>query len=112
MASATATGSVSFPADASFSGATLYVRLNNVSMMDAPATTAGEVVFHNVSSDDTINFSIKTDDYNEQARYAVSAHASMDGSDDISKGDYITKQTYSVFTDGPSGNVEITVESV
>lgn len=85
-------GQIHLPAHThNFSGATVYVRLENIGMMDAPATIAEQVVLRNFSySGNSIPFSIKT----ESSGANVRVHISMDGSDEFEKGDYITKQSY------------------
>jgi uncharacterized lipoprotein YbaY len=78
-----------------FSGATIYVRLQDVSRADAPSKTIAEQVIRDVSSSKAaLKFSIRGKIENEQASYIVSVHVDVDGDKEISVGDYITMESY------------------
>ena len=99
-----------------FEGATVYVRLEDTALMDAPSRVLTEETLKDVSYngagsiDFTLDGELPTD--KTGMSYTVSAHVSMDGSKDIAKGDYITKQAYPVLRKQYPDNVTITVEKV
>lgn len=114
MASETlVTGEIT-PADGShFEDATVYVRLENVSMMDAPAAVLSEQILHNVDfSGKSIPFElVGAPPDNPNGRYNVRVHISMTGSNEFSKGDYITKRSYPVES-GKARNLQVKVERI
>ncbi len=97
-------------------GATVYVRLEDTALMDAPSRVLTEETIENVSYagagsiDFTLDGELPTD--KTGMSYTVSAHVSMDGTKDITKGDYITKQAYPVLRKKYPDEVTITVEKV
>jgi uncharacterized lipoprotein YbaY len=117
MAKPLVTGEVVFDENTNpFSGATITVRLEDVGMMDGPATVVAEQVIRNVSYDGngkkSVSFTLQGSLPNDNSSYSVSSHVSMDGSDDIQKGDYITKQSYPVLTHGNPNRVSVHVKKV
>lgn len=110
---ATVTGQVQIPADAAFSGATLYVRLENVSLLDGAATVVTQHVAQAVASDDApFDFTLDAGDIDEKESYNVRAHISMDGSEDFTQGDYISMQSYGVLTRGKPDTVTVEVSKI
>jgi uncharacterized lipoprotein YbaY len=99
-----------------FDGATVYVRLEDTALMDAPSRMLTEHVIEDVSYggagsiDFTLDGELPTD--KTGMSYTVSAHVSMDGTKDIAKDDYITKQAYPVLRKKYPDDVTITVEKV
>lgn len=92
------TGKITFDDGVSFNDATVYIRLENVSMMDAPAGVIAEQVIKNTTYDgNPIPFellgNVSADD---RERFNVRVHVSMDGSSEFQKGDFITKRSYTV----------------
>lgn len=107
------TGEITFQGETStFSGAVLRVRLENTGMMDAPAEIVSEQVTENVSSGDPLSFQLRGELPDERSQYNVRAHISMDGSADIQKGDYVSKQSYPVLTHGNPNHVQVQVSRV
>src|SRR5262245_42826717 len=106
-------GKIVFDGDVpAFSGATLRVRVEDVSRMDAPAGVPGEFV-KVISYDGTpIPFKVSGQSPDQSHRYNVRVHISIDGSDDIKKGDFITTQSYPVLTHGAPGNITVHVKKV
>lgn len=96
-----------------FSGATLIVRLEDVSLMDVAANLVTQQVMRDVAYDGTpIPFELHANSTNDNTRYRVSAHVSFDGSEEIAKGDFITMQNYGVLTHGNPNRVQVQVRRV
>ncbi len=108
------TGEIVLPAGTSFDGATVTVRLENVSMMDAPAQVVAEQVRRGVKYDSgTIPFTLRgTLGDDARARYSVSAHISLSGNGDMHKGDFISTQSYPVLTHGNPNRVRVEVRKI
>lgn len=80
-------------------GAVLTVRLVDVSRADASSITKAESVFRDValtSSTDAVAFELSSLDVRSPGRYAVEAHLDVDGSGDITPGDYLTMESFPV----------------
>ncbi|HEX2618655.1 MAG TPA: YbaY family lipoprotein [Phototrophicaceae bacterium] len=98
-----------------FSGATVYVRLEDTSLMDATAPVLAEQVLHRVSHAEgqPISFNLEGErPVNEQSRLNVSVHISLHNSGEIRPGDYITVQSYPVLTHGNPDHVQVQVRRV
>ena len=84
----------------SFSGATVYIRLEDVSIADAPAQIVAEKVVRNVSVNvDNLRplpFSLNSPVLDERAMYSLSAHVDVGNNGIITQGDYITTESYPV----------------
>lgn len=87
-----------------FSEATAYVRLEEVSRADAPSRVVAEQVTHHVSykpgQPGKLVFNLRGLVLDEHARYTVSAHLDVDGDGQISRGDYISMESFPVLTQG------------
>jgi uncharacterized lipoprotein YbaY len=103
-------------ASSSIPNATIYVRLVDVSLADAPSEVIAEEVLENVSIDSEhptpITFSIRASNLDEDASYSLSVHVDLSGSGDISVGDYITMQSYPVSSTGSTGYLHVQVRQV
>ena len=99
-----------------FSGATVYVRLEDVSREDAPAQIMAEQILRDVShtagSATQLQFAIEGTIPDERARYAVRVHVDIDGDGQISGGDYISMESYPVLTYGHPSRVTVRVQEV
>lgn len=99
-----------------FSGATAYVRLEEVTYADAPAHLVAENVIDNVSytgSSNTIATSVlHGQPADSQAHYSVRVHLDLDGDRQISRGDYISTESYPVLTHGHPNRVSVRVQAV
>lgn len=88
---------VTFPSNAAqFKNAWVTLRLEDVGMMDAPATIVAEETFAGIAYyGEALSFTL---DGNPPAAgsYNLRVHVSMTSDDQISKGDFITKQGYEV----------------
>jgi uncharacterized lipoprotein YbaY len=109
-------GEIAFGGDAAaFSGATVYVRVDDVSLMDVPTTLISQQILENVDFQpgQTIPFEVYgRKPLDDHARYQLSVHVSLSGSADVEKGDYITMESYPVLTQGYPDEVHVVVRRV
>ena len=108
----------------SFSGATIYIRLEDVTMQDAPSKLISQQVIENVSGSvagrhhhqKKIKFALFGDNIVVDFRrrlYAVSVHIDVDNNGKINSGDFISMESYPVITDRyPKDNVIVHVRQV
>ena len=93
--------------------ATIYVRLLDTSLIDAPARVVDEVVLRDVglvgAADGGIGFRIAAGGVNALARYEVGVLVDLDGDGKPSVGDYVNTCAYPVLTQGFPAHVEIRV---
>jgi uncharacterized lipoprotein YbaY len=122
--------STSLPADASlvhgevvfdetaqsFSGATVTIRLEDVSRADAPAQIVAEQILpdvsHTAGSPTQLPFAIEGTIPDERARYAVRVHVDVDGDGQLGPGDYMNMESYPVLTYGNPNRVTVRVQEV
>ena len=99
-----------------FSDATVYVRLLDVSRVDAASEIVAESVLRAVSLDmrneTSFDFSIPGKLPNPTARYNISVHIDGDNDGKRGKGDYLTTQSYPVLTHGYSDHVVVRVTPI
>ncbi len=110
-------GDVRFEAGArAFKGATLRVRLEKVSELDAPAVTVAECVKPDVAFDpgraNALGFALAGGELDARERYVVRAHVDVDGDGKVSRGDYVSAQSYPVLAAGYPQKVSILVKVV
>jgi uncharacterized lipoprotein YbaY len=100
----------------SFSSATIYVRLEDVSRVDAFSKIVAEQVLHNVSHQaghqSQLAFDLRGTTPDERASYAVYVHVDVDGDGQVSRGDYISMESYPVLTFGYPDRVTVRVREV
>jgi uncharacterized lipoprotein YbaY len=111
------TGEIVFEGEGqSFSGATAYVRLEDVTQADAPAKTVAEQVINNVSyqagGGARLPFTLTGDLPGERRRYAVRVHVDVDGDGQVGRGDYISMESYPVLTFGSPSEISVRVREV
>jgi uncharacterized lipoprotein YbaY len=83
--------------EAPFEGATVYVRLEDVSRADAASTVVAEQTLRGIaSSQGPVLFRLTGEPLDPQASYTVSAHVDVDGDGMVSAGDYLTMESYPV----------------
>src|SRR4051812_26144601 len=114
---AVVTGRVMFGSDAqSFSGATVRVKLEDVSRADAPAQVLTEQLIHNVSytprSAAAVSFALAGVVLDERRDYVVRVHVDLDGDGQIQPGDYISVESYPVVTYGHPRRITVRVRRV
>lgn len=89
---------VTFPnGTAQFKNAWVTLRLEDVGRMDAPATILAEETFAGVAySGEPLQFALDAPQPVELGPHNLRVHVSMTSDDQISKGDFITKEAYEV----------------
>ncbi len=96
--------------------AKMYVRLLDISSADAPSKVVAEQVIEHIerllSKDQKVAFVLEPNSIDERASYSVSVLVDIDGDGKISKGDYISMQSYPVLTYGYPSEVTIEVKLV
>ena len=99
-----------------FTGATVYVRVENVSRADAAAEVAAEQVLRGVSyrggEEEALSFELRVDSVDERAQYSVRVHVDVDGDGEISPGDYVSPASHPVLTYGQPNQAEIRLERI
>jgi uncharacterized lipoprotein YbaY len=111
----------------SFTGATVYIRLEDVTIQDASSKVISQQVINNVSyvgandigghyhRQKKIEFSLFDNEIVVDARrsYAIAVHIDVDGNGKINPGDFINVESYPVITHGhPKDNVSVRVRQV
>lgn len=110
-------GEILFEEEAkSFSGATVYVRLEDVSLADAPSKIVTEQVIYDVSYQAGSNTKLEIRLYGQipdkRKSYAVSVHVDLNGNGQVDRGDYISMESYPVLTFGYPNQVSVGVREV
>ena len=104
-------GSPDLPASAK-----AYVRLRNTSLADAASAVVAEQVIDHVdrfvSKGEKVRFVLEPNSIDERDSYNVSVLVDIDGDGKVSKGDYISMQSYPVLTYGYPNEVTIEVKPV
>ena len=104
--------------DVKFDDATVYVRIIDALMQDAPSILLTMQVIQNASYDSNSNnkmirFSIPiTFDVQERRDYYVSAHVDLDGDKSASSGDYVTMTSHPVLANGFLDERHLVLEKV
>jgi uncharacterized lipoprotein YbaY len=111
------TGSIIFDEDAgTFSRATVYVRLEDVTYADAASKVLAEQVMRDVSraegSDRPLEFKLYGRLADKRASYNLRVHVDVDGDGEVSLHDYITMQSYPVLTQGHPRKLTVHVHEV
>jgi uncharacterized lipoprotein YbaY len=110
-------GKITFEEDApAFTGATMYVRLENITVADIASEVVADYVERDVAFDPKtakdLLFAIDGKAPDPRASYAVRAHIDVDGDGEVSQGDFISMQSYPVITFGHPREVSILVRQV
>ncbi len=95
--------------------ATVYIRLDDVSLADAPSTVISETTLENVSvgpEDNIVPYSLGFPELEARRMYSLYVHADVDGDGKVSKGDYVTTMYNGVPADQETVNMDVTVELV
>lgn len=100
----------------SFTNATVYVRLEDVSRADGAAVVVTEQVLkgvsHRAGDEARLEFTLSGSAPAERADYSLSVHVDVDVDGEVSPGDYISTESYPVLTYGRPNRVEVHVEKV
>lgn len=110
-------GDISFEETArSFSGATVYVRLEDVSRADAPARIVAEQMIqdfsHAAGTVSPLPFALQGFAPDERSRYSVRVHVDVDGDGQVSRGDFLSMENYPVLTFGYPNHVTVQVKEL
>jgi len=109
-------GHVSFPdGTPPLVGVNLRVILQDVTRADIPARTVSEMVLKGLShagGGTKVSFELRVDRIDPKTRYVVRAHVDVDGDGRVSKGDYVTTQSYPVLTFGHGHDVDVHLHRV
>ena len=98
--------------------AVVQIRLDDVTVTDARAKTLARAEAGPCSAkageDCRLPFAIEVNDadIDPRARYVIAAHADLDGDGEVSRGDYVTMQSYPVLTRGYPTNVDLELREV
>lgn len=98
-----------------FTGATLRVKLEEVSRADAPAREISQLVISNCShslGEPPVDFVLSADPIEPSGRYEVRVHLDLDGSGEYAAGDQITTQSYPVLTQGYPDTIQIRLQQI
>lgn len=100
----------------SFNGATMYVYLENITVADIASEVVAKYVERGVTFGPKVgkvlSFSIVVKALDCRASYAVRVHIDIDGDGQVSRGDFISTQSYPVITFGYPKEVLIFVREV
>lgn len=96
--------------------ATVYVRVQDTSRIDAPARIVAEDRLREITLDrlreDGIEFRMVVRELEPRTRYEVSVLVDLDGDGRISGGDYVSTSAYPVLTRGFPSYVEVHVRPI
>ena len=96
--------------------ATVYVRLMDVTLADAPSTVVEEQIIPDVSigveAPVTVSFSIRPVRLDERAAYVLMVHVDVDGEGIVTPGDYVTMESFPVSPIGSSTPMTVRVRPV
>ncbi len=96
--------------------ATVYVRLEDVSLADAPSKVIAEELIPNISIEaegqPSVPFSIRTPGLDERTVYTLTVHVDVGGSGEITLGDYITMESYPVSPTESFSHMQVQVRQV
>jgi hypothetical protein len=99
-----------------FTGATMYVRLESITAADIGSEAVADYVERDVAfepkTSSELSFAIAGNPPEPRVSYAVRVHIDIDGDGQVSKGDFISMQSYPVITFGHPREVSILVRQV
>ena len=97
-------------------GATICVRVEDVSRADAPATCLAEQVMRDVRLSGpgrvTVPFSVQASIPDPNGQYVIRVHVDLSGNGEVKSGDYITTQSYPISTSGGSARMLVRLRRV
>jgi uncharacterized lipoprotein YbaY len=103
-------------AERSFTGATVHVQLEDVSYADAPSRVIAEQVIPNVShesgTEHALRFALYGNVPDDKGRYIVTVHVDLQGQGRVSRGDYLSMESYPVLTYGNPNQISIRLREV
>ena len=103
-------------AERSFTGATVHVHLEDVSYADAPSRVVAEQVIPDVShepgTEHTLRFALYGDAPDEKGRYIVTVHVDLQGQGRVTRGNYLSVESYPVLTHGNPNQLSVRLREV
>jgi uncharacterized lipoprotein YbaY len=96
-------------------GATVYVRLEDVSRADAPATVVAEQVIreaHPGAQAGGLAFTLHGSPLDPRRRYGVRVHVDVDGDGAVGAGDYVSTTSYAVRADRVPVRLSVAVRRI
>ncbi|WP_406657309.1 YbaY family lipoprotein [Methanolobus sp. ZRKC2] len=107
-------GIITFDSEESLTNATAYIKIEDVSLADAPSTVVSQITLEDISIDNgsSIPFEISYSELQEGHTYSLSAHMDVDGDGSVSGGDYLTTQHVEVPVSGTEETIEVPVEFI
>jgi uncharacterized lipoprotein YbaY len=110
-------GEITFEEEAPpFTGATMYVYLENITVADIASEVVADYVERHVAFDPkttkVLSFAIAGNALDPRASYTVRVHIDIDGDGEVSQGDFISTQSYPVITFGHPREISILVRQV
>lgn len=114
---ATVSGTVEFPPNLLPVGtATVYVRVEDVSRMDAPSLLVASQTLRDVPMPpppgEPVSFAILVPSYDPRLSYSVRVHVDRDGDGQVSVGDLVSTFSHPVLTHGAGSEVIVPVSVV
>ena len=94
---------------------TVHVRVEEASRADAPAAVVAQLSLRGVevaAAAPPLRFELHDIQTVPSGRYVIRAHADVDGNDRITRGDYISTQSYPVLTGTAADVVKIVLHEV
>jgi uncharacterized lipoprotein YbaY len=100
----------------SLSGATVRVRILDVSLADGPSAVVAESILPRPASgagaQTNMPYSISCPELAENRSYSVWVHVDHSGDSNVSSGDFITMQSYPVSSTDTKPHIDVRVERV
>ena len=94
----------------------MYVRVLDVTVVDAASRAAGEQVIDGFDGDANagrpVSFHVRATVDDERNSYIVSIHVDADADGKVSSGDFLTTQSYPVLTLGYPDRVDVEVTQI
>lgn len=101
---------------ASFSGATVNVYLEDVSLLNAPAKIVAKQVIanlnHEMGTENRVEFAFQGEIADIRASYSIRVHVAFRIDEFVHRGDYISTESYPVLTFGYPNQVSVRVTEV
>jgi uncharacterized lipoprotein YbaY len=110
-----AKGTIIFDDDEPSAGAIVYVRLEDVSRADAPATVVAEQVIREARPGPQaggLEFTLHGGPLDPQRRYSVRVHVDMDGDGAVGAGDYVSTTSHPVWADRVPVRLSVAVRRI
>ena len=112
-------GTIIFDNGETFSNATIYIRLEDISLMDVPSKilitqTMSNIYYDKKTNKQGIKFFIDIDkiSFNSTNNYSIFVHIDVNNDGKLNAGDYVSFQNNPVLTHGHSNIVTIKVVKI